>query len=110
MSKARAFVSAARAGRTGEVDRALTALLQENGFRQGTKGTAIVPSGATSIVVTHGLSSTPALADISVTATNNLGSAAQFWISTPTSTTFTINVDVDPGVTTATFVWAATLR
>lgn len=110
MSKARAFVRAARAGRTNEVDRALTALLEEKGFGPGKNGSATVVSGETSVVVTHGLSSTPQLADISVTATNNLGSAAQFWISDPTATTFTINVDVDPGATTATFVWAAALR
>lgn len=68
-------------------------------------GTATVLSGTTSIAVTHGLAVTPALANISVTPTNNLGSATRFWISNPTNTQFTINVDVNPGATTATFAW-----
>lgn len=70
-------------------------------------GTATVASGSTTIVVNHGLESSPLLSNISVTPTNNLGTATKFWISTITTTQFTINVDVDPGVTTATFVWNA---
>jgi hypothetical protein len=77
------------------------------GFVTENNGTATVASGTTSIAVTHGLTNqTPALDDIQVTPTNNLGSAALFWISAPTSTQFTINVDVDPGATTATFAWS----
>lgn len=70
-------------------------------------GTATVANGATTAVVTHGLGTTPALKDIQVTPTNNLGNAAKFWIASPTSTQFTITVDADPGATTATFVWQA---
>lgn len=70
-------------------------------------GTATVASGNTTAVVTHNLAVTPSLANISVTPTNNLGSATKFWISNPTSTQFTINVDVDPGATTASFSWTA---
>jgi hypothetical protein len=73
-------------------------------------GTATVASGNTTVVVTHGLGVTPDLQDISVTPTNNLGNATKFWLSTPTSTQFTINVDVDPGATTATFVWTASIQ
>lgn len=73
-------------------------------------GTAVVASGSTSIVVTHGLNRTPALKDISVTPTNSLGNATKFWISTPTATQFTINVDADPGATTATFAWSAEIK
>ena len=70
-------------------------------------GTATVANGATSVAVAHGLESAPALANISVTPTNNLGNAAKFWISGVTNTQFTLNVDVDPGANTATFVWNA---
>ena len=69
-------------------------------------GVATVANGTTSIAVTHGLSSTPALNTISVTPTNSLGTAAKFWISNVTATQFTINVNADPGATTATFVWS----
>ena len=69
-------------------------------------GVATIANGTTSIAVTHGLSSTPALNTISVTPTNSLGTAAKFWISNVTATQFTINVDADPGATTATFVWS----
>ena len=69
-------------------------------------GTATVPSGSTSVTVTHGLGSTPRIQDIRVTPTNNLGAAAKFWISAAGATTFVINVDADPGATTATFAWS----
>ncbi len=72
-------------------------------------GTATVPSGSTSVAVTHGLAATPSNRHIMVTPTNNKGSATEHWISAPGATTFTINVDVDPGVTTATFAWQARL-
>lgn len=74
------------------------------------QGTATVANGTTSIAVTHNLGTTPMLDDISVTPTNNMGTAAEFWISTPTSTQFTINVNADPGATTATFVWQAHVK
>lgn len=80
-----------------------------HGFITENNGTATVTSGNTTIVVGHGLDRTPDLQDISVTPTNNLGNASLFWISTPTSTQFTINVDADPGATTATFVWTAAI-
>ena len=69
-------------------------------------GTATIASGATSIAVNHGLNITPSLSNIQVTPTNDMGNAAKYWISTPTSTQFTINVNIDPGATTATFVWS----
>lgn len=77
------------------------------GYLSKNNGTATVASGATTAVVTHGLGATPALDDISVTPTNNMGSATKFWITTPTSTQFTINVDADPTGSGATFVWSA---
>lgn len=80
------------------------------GYVTAANGAATITSAATSVAVTHGLSVTPDLADIRVTPTNNLGTATTFWISSPSSTQFTINVDADPGATTATFVWEAVIR
>lgn len=80
------------------------------GYVTEANGTATVANGATTAVVTHGLAQTPDLQDIAVTATNNLGNATKFWISTPTSTQFTITVDADPGAGTATFVWTASIQ
>jgi hypothetical protein len=84
--------------------------LEDNANAAVVNGTATVANGATTAVVTHGLSVTPVLKDLSVTPTNNMGNATKFWISTPTSTQFTINVNTDPGATTATFVWTASIR
>ena len=79
------------------------------GFATEADGTATIASGATTVVVTHGLARTPAPSDILVTPTNTLGNAAESWISTPTSTQFTLNVNADPGARTATFPWRAEL-
>lgn len=75
------------------------------GYITDSSGTATIESCCTTITVEHGLDITPELKDILVTPTNNLGSAVKYWISKPTATHFTINVDADPGDTTATFSW-----
>jgi hypothetical protein len=75
------------------------------GYITEASGTATVASGATTTVVTHGLGVTPTAAHVNVTPTNNMGNATKFWISTVGATTFTINVNSDPGATTATFAW-----
>lgn len=69
-------------------------------------GSASITSGNTSVTVTHGLSITPTLDQIMVCPQSSLGSAATFWISSATSTTFTINVNANPGAT-VTFSWRA---
>lgn len=76
------------------------------GWKTDNSGTATVANATTSIAVTHGLDITPGLGVISVTPTNNLGTATKFWISNATNTQFTINVDADPGASTATFAWS----
>ena len=76
------------------------------GWTTENNGAAIIASATTSIAVNHGISVTPALNNISVTPTNSLGTATKFWISGVGATQFTINVDVDPGATTATFAWS----
>lgn len=77
-----------------------------DGIPTATSGTATVLSGTTSIVVTHGLAATPTLPQISITPQGTLGAAARFWISGPTATQFTINVDVNPATNVA-FSWQA---
>lgn len=79
------------------------------GFTTENAGEAIIASGATSVIVSHGLAEPPTLKDISVTATNSLGKASKYWISDATPTTFVINVNTTPGAT-ATFVWSAATR
>lgn len=76
------------------------------GWTTENTGTATVLSATTSIAVTHGLDITPSLGSVNVTPTNDLGTATKFWIGGATSTQFTINVDADPGVGTATFAWS----
>ena len=75
------------------------------GVVTGNSGTATIPSGQTSVTVNHGLVYTPSIKDIHVTPTNNLGNATKFWVSNPTATQFNINVNTNPGATTATFSW-----
>lgn len=71
-------------------------------------GTATVVSGNTSIAVTHGLSVTPTVDDISIAfneqGTNDYG---RWWVDTITSTQFTLNVSADPGASNLTFGWRA---
>lgn len=73
-------------------------------------GTAVVANGATTIVVSHLMSDTPTAGQIKITPTNNLGNASHWWVSSITATQFTINVDSDPGATTATFEWSIDLE
>jgi len=77
------------------------------GWVDADSGTATVASGATTVDVTHGLAFTPTAKHIVVTPTNNLGNASHYWVSDLGATTFRINVDADPGATTATFAWVA---
>lgn len=87
------------AGANSKIRKSLRGYVTEN------KGTATVADDATSVDVTHGLSKTPVAQDIVVTPTNNLGDASFYWISDVGATTFRINIDSDPGVSTATFAW-----
>lgn len=84
-----------------------TIIAENSGYVTRADGTATIASGATSVEVTHGLAGTPTAADIQVTPTNDLGGAAKFWISDVGAATFKINVNTDPGATTATFCWQA---
>jgi len=86
-----------------------TKIRNNQDFVTENSGLATIPSGSTSIIIAHGLSVTPTSDNIMVTPTNSLGSAAKYYIGSITATTFTITVDADPGATTATFAWKASL-
>jgi len=74
-----------------------------NSFRNN--GTASVASGDTTVVVTHGVSKTPALKDISITPNNIPTNAVRWAVTAADATTFTITTSADPGVSGADFAW-----
>ena len=76
------------------------------GWKTDNNGTATIANTTTSVTVNHGLDITPTVNIISITPTNDMGNASKFWISNPTNTQFTINVNTDPGASTATFAWS----
>ncbi len=77
-------------------------------FSSLSEGTATVTDGNTNVTVTHNLGSTPIAHEIMLTPTNNLGGASHYFIDAIGATTFRINVNIDPGATTATFAWRIT--
>jgi hypothetical protein len=81
-----------------------TVIKDNQGYVTETSGTATIPSGSTSVTVTHGLNITPLLSSVSVTRTNAGGSSTKYWVDSVTSTTFNINVDADP-LANATFAY-----
>lgn len=110
-----AWVTGNRVNRTGGTTsgqysgaRFLT-ILRNNGTGVETfnRGSATIPAGSTVTSVAHGLPNPPSpdSRHISVTPTNDLGHASQFWISNVGPSTFDINVDADPGDRGASFVW-----
>lgn len=75
-----------------------TQVIRNNeGFVTDNKGTGTVASGGTLGTITHGLSYTPTLSDIYVTPQTSLGSSSQYWVASPSSTTFIINANTNPG-------------
>jgi len=80
------------------------------GYVTENSGTATITSSSNYVDVNHGIAVPPSADDIQVTATNNLGNASEFWISDVGASSFRINVNVAPGVSTATFVWKAEVK
>jgi hypothetical protein len=80
-------------------------IIECSGFLTNNSGTATITAATTSVVVTHGLSATPAAANISVTPTNN-EAHGNLYITTITSTQFTINCTSAP-TNNLTLSWAA---
>lgn len=72
----------------------------------GFLGTDTIPSGSTSVVITHNLAFTPTATDIAVTPTNSpTNDPGHMWVSNLTSTQFTVNCRTNPGAGGATFAW-----
>ena len=69
-------------------------------------GSATIANGTTSIDVSHNLSVTPTVGDISVTPIEAWGNMTQYYIDTYTSTQFTIHADINPGQDVD-FAWKA---
>lgn len=79
---------------------------QNTGYISENSSTATVANGATTAVVSHGLATTPTRVLISLT-NNPTNDPQVWWVSTLTTTQFTINTKVDPGATGAIFDWRA---
>lgn len=84
-----------------------TILRNNTGYVTEAAGEATILSGNTEVTVTHGLSFTPASANLTATPTQTLGSASFFWVDTFGSTTFKIKVNTNPGADVR-FGWKAT--
>lgn len=79
---------------------------QNSGWATESNGTAMIPSGSTTVVVNHNLASTPNIDGISVTAASTLNAASFFWVSNVTSTNFVISLNVNPAANVY-FTWQA---
>ena len=78
------------------------------GYVTENSGTGTIASGATTAVVTHGLGVTPTLDDLSIVfGEQGTADYGRWWISSITSTQFTLNVSVDPGASNLDFAWKA---
>lgn len=98
-------------GTAGKVkDRgAYSAFRNNRGFLTDAAGSASIASGATSVVVTHGLGLTPRIEEIDLQPLSALVAAKTCWPSAVNATTFTINLDVDP-TATVTIGWKVAHR
>lgn len=67
------------------------------------KGTATITAGLTSVVVAHGLTSTPDVEDIGLTPQDDL-EGLTYWASDPDATNFTINIS-GPAMVDHVFGW-----
>ena len=61
------------------------------GFKDENGGVAKIDSGSNSVVVNHGLDTTPDTGNIFLTPVTNPGSLGGWWATAITSTTFTIS-------------------
>lgn len=70
-------------------------------------GTGSIASGATTDVITHGLSYTPTAAEIVITLTENpTNTPGAIWVDTIDGTNFTVNCENDPGASNLDFSWS----
>lgn len=86
-----------------------TVIRNNVGWVTEAKGTSKIDSGATTVNVTHGLSATPTVINVTFAeaGSNDYG---RWWISSAGATTFTVNVSSDPGASNLDFWWEAKVR
>jgi hypothetical protein len=73
-------------------------------------GTATIPSGSTSIAVTHSLIATPTADQIRLVPTENpTNDPGNIWVSSIGATQFTVNCRADPGASNYDIAWRAEL-
>jgi len=78
------------------------------GYNTEAKGTGTIPNAATSVVINHGLSLTPAVQDIKITPSGTTTNPpGHMWVDTITATQFTVHCTADPGAGGLTFGWQA---
>lgn len=94
------------AGTVGIIDRGTTPLIRDNiGYVSENSGTGTLLNANTSVVINHGLATTPT--SILITwAENPTNAIGDWWIDTLTTTQFTLN-GVDPGASNLDFYWRA---
>lgn len=69
-------------------------------------GTGLIPSGSTTVTITHALGYTPFLQDILIFPAADITSPIyNIWVNTITSTQFQVNVTADPGTVGFAFGW-----
>lgn len=89
-----------------EIINLTTPYVETLGSKMHNSGTAAVLNSNTSIVVSHGLITTPTR--VQITPRENPTNAVAFWwVDTLTTTQFTINVNADPGASNLDFDWHA---
>jgi hypothetical protein len=87
-----------------------TVVIDTAGYITEISGQASIQSGTTFTTVTHGLPFTPNLKDFTITPLSLLGNASYSYPSNATSTTFRINLNVDPVTTNVTVAWGYTRK
>lgn len=75
------------------------------GYKTESQGSSTVANGTSSIAVTHGLGYTPTLSEIAVIFGQTLAAATHFWITSLTSTQFTVNTSTNVSADRA-FSWS----
>ena len=77
------------------------------GYVTENSGTGSITAAVTSDIITHGLSYTPVLADISVTLGENpTNTPGAIWVDTIGATYFTVNCENVPGASNLDFSWS----
>jgi hypothetical protein len=94
-------------GCTTPVSSGASIVSKNGGYVTSNTGSATINSGSTSVGVTHGLDMTPQISNINIAWSENpTADVGNFWISSISSTTFTVNVRNDPSTSNLSFSWA----